>query len=101
MDRIFEKIYREIICNEAEMYEFGRKMENEVSEIMAAYRDKMSEEELERMTERIDDIVSSARQDGFYFGMRFAVRALVWLKYDKWNKKCKSGKIIEIGNGLC
>ncbi|MDE7312368.1 MAG: hypothetical protein K2N87_12235 [Eubacterium sp.] len=82
MDELFEKIYRELICNEREMYEFGRNMENEVLGMITGYKDQMNEEDLERLTEQVDDIASSARQGGFYCGVRFAVRGLVKLLAD-------------------
>lgn len=85
MDRIFDKIYQEVICSEEDMYGFGLKMEREVSKMLARYRDKMDqadEGELERMTEQIDHIVSSAKKGGFYFGVRFAVRGLLLLLAD-------------------
>lgn len=83
MDKIFQKIYREVISNEEELYEFGRKMECEVYEMMAGCRDRMNEEEIEKMTEQIDDLIAAAGQRGFYFGVRFAVRGLVSLLADE------------------
>ena len=83
MDELFKKIYQEVICNERDMYESGRRMENEVNEMVAAYKDKLSEGERERLLEQIDQAVSSAKQGGFYFGVRFAVRGLVLLLADE------------------
>lgn len=49
MEGLLAKIYEKIICNESDSIEFGRRFDEEVTEIVKPLRQDMSDKEVERI----------------------------------------------------
>lgn len=68
MDKLLEKIYDEVICDEKDVARMNKAIENNNINILKKYNGRFSEEEEEILLELLDDAVSSAGRKGFCVG---------------------------------
>lgn len=79
MDKLFKKIYDEIICYEEDIDEMNKTIENNNIDILKKYNDKFSEEEKEILLELLDDAALYAGRKNFYMGMKYAFKIIAAL----------------------
>lgn len=76
MERLFEKIYMEVIVYEKDMEALGRKIEQRNEEASLKYKGRLKENEREGLVELLDDAALSAEKEGFYLGFCYACRMI-------------------------
>lgn len=79
MDRLFEKIYNEVICYEKDVTAMNKAMEQKNQELSLKYKDRLDEKEREELVDSLDDIALSAGKEGFYMGFSYAFRGMLAL----------------------
>ncbi len=79
MDRLFDKIYGEVLFYESDIAEMNKEAERMNEEHMMEFKDRMDEREREAVLELLDDAVLNARKEGFYTGMCYMFRGMLAL----------------------
>lgn len=74
MEGLLAKMYDKIICSESESIELGRRLDEEVTEIVRPLRQDMTDKEVERIREIIYEAAYTSEKQGFYLGVHTAVR---------------------------
>lgn len=82
MDKLFRKIYDEVICYEKDVAGMNRTIENNNKLILEKYNGSLNEKEKEIFLELIDDAASFAGREGFCMGMKYAFKSMVMLFKD-------------------
>ncbi len=77
MDKLFKKIYDEVICYEKDVTRMNRTIENNNRLILEKYNGRLSEEEEETLLELIDDAASFAGREGFCMGIKYAFKNII------------------------
>ena len=79
MEDLFKKIYDEVICYEKDMKDTNKTIEKENLDILERYNNQLDTEEQEKLLELIDEASSFAVREGFYMGIKYAVKSMVKL----------------------
>ncbi len=79
MNELMKKIFEEIVCYEEETISRNRAIDTEVLHIVKRYKGKLNGEERETLQDQFCDLALLAEREGFYLGMRFALRVLMEL----------------------
>lgn len=79
MEDLFKKIYDEVICYEKDIREMNKTIEKENLDILKRYNDQPGTEEYEKLLELIDDAASFAGREGFYMGIKYALKIMAKL----------------------
>ncbi|MCI9080470.1 MAG: hypothetical protein HFH68_16445 [Lachnospiraceae bacterium] len=79
MDKLFEKIYDEVICHEKDISEMNKAIEADNMDILKKLNNKLNDEEEEIFLGLLDDAASSAGRKGFYMGMKYAFKIITAL----------------------
>ena len=82
MERVFKKIYEEVICHEENVQEMNKVVENEMIHILERYKNRLEGKEEEELLELLDEASSFAEYAGFYMGMKYAVKGMLALLKD-------------------
>ncbi len=79
MDKLLEKIYDEVICDEKDVARMNKAIENNNINILKKYNGRFSEEEEEILLELLDDAASSAGRQGFCVGVKYTFKIIAAL----------------------
>ncbi len=74
MQGLLAKIYDMVISREPDSIVFGRRFDEEVSEIVKPLRQEMSDKEVEHIKEIIYAAAYMSEKQGFYLGVHTAVK---------------------------
>jgi len=74
MEDLLTKIYKSVVCNESDSVRAGEKYDYHVNQLIEQYADKMNEEEVEFLGERIYDVAYVIEFGGFVLGVQFAMK---------------------------
>lgn len=79
MDKLLEKIYDEVICDEKDVARMNKAIENNNINILKKYNGRFNEEEEELLLELLDDAASSAGHKGFCVGVKYTFKIIAAL----------------------
>lgn len=79
MDRLFQKIYGEVIFYEQDIAALNRAIEQKNEEVSLKYKKVLDEKEREELLDLLDDAAISACREGFYKGLCYAFRGMLAL----------------------
>lgn len=79
MDKLLEKIYDEVICNEKDVTRMNKTIENNNVNILKKYNGSFNKEEEEILLELLDDAASSAGRKGFCMGVKYTFKIIAAL----------------------
>ena len=79
MDKLLEKIYDEVICNEKDVTRMNKTIENNNVNILKKYNGSFNKEEEEILLELLDDADSSAGRKGFCMGVKYTFKIIAAL----------------------
>ncbi len=70
MGKLLNRIFEEIIQNEADVIESNCRMDEEIKQILESYEGEVSEE----LRDKFFDAAFTVQRKGFMLGMRYAVK---------------------------
>jgi len=82
MESVFRKVYDEVICYEEDVREANKAVENEIIYMIEKYKDKLGKEEEEKFLDLLDTAAAFAEYEGFYMGMKYALKGMLMLLKD-------------------
>lgn len=71
MEGLLAKIYHSVISNESAGHNLGKKYDDKIQMIIAQYKEKMSEDEADKLQEILYDMAYITEQGGFVLGVHF------------------------------
>lgn len=76
MEDLLAKIYHSVIVNERVGNNVGKKYDEKFQMIIAQYKEKISEDEADKLQEILYDMAYITEQGGFALGVRFMARLI-------------------------
>lgn len=77
MNDSLRKIYDTIICYEDETIEAGKRLDDEVKNVIMPYEKKLNINELEELKALLYGISNYSEREGFILGVKWAVKLLM------------------------
>ena len=77
MKNLLEKIYKQVIYYGQEQIKSGKVLDDEVSELIAPYRSKLSQQEIEELRNLMYSASYTAQYEGFRLGAKAIVNLLI------------------------
>lgn len=71
MEDLLEKIYNSIISNEKESVKLGKEYDKQMEEILEPLKERFTEDEIDKIRERMYDVAYITEKGGFMLGVRF------------------------------
>ena len=82
MRDLLEKVYKKVIFFEQEQIEVGKRVDENVNELIQPYIDQLSENEVEELKNLIYTACYNAQYEGFVLGAKTVLRTLVSMLLD-------------------
>lgn len=82
MNDLFKKIYEKVIYYSKEYITAGKRLDEEVANLITLYRDRLNEQEIEELQNLIYTASYTAQYEGFLLGIKATIKALVELLSD-------------------
>lgn len=77
MKNIFEQVYKQVIYYGQEQIKSGKRLDDEVSELVAPYRSKLSQQEIEELQNLMYTASYTAQYEGFRLGAKAVIHMLI------------------------
>lgn len=83
MNKLLMKFYDEVIQYENDSIEFGKQLDEEVTQLLVVYKEKFSDEELEMIKGLMYQLAYEAERMGYVLG----VKSVAQIHSELFNKK--------------
>ena len=77
MKNLFEKVYKQVIYYGQEQIKVGKRLDDEVSELIDPYRSKLSQQEIEELQNLMYTASYTAQYEGFRLGAKAVLNMLI------------------------
>lgn len=71
MEDLLKKIFDQVLMNEKETVKCNKVVDDKVEKVAESYKDKLSEEDLEKLKDDLFSVSLLAEQTGFELGVKF------------------------------
>lgn len=80
MNNLLRKIYQDVLVYEEDTIAINQEVETERNRLLEDYQDKLNEEEMEELNDKMTAMALTAEMVGFELGVQYAVRLLNLLR---------------------
>lgn len=77
MKNLIEQIYKKIVYYDTEFVEAGKRIDEDINELIKPYKGKLSDKEIEELQNIVYSACYTAEFEGYVIGTKIAVKTLL------------------------